>query len=100
MPRPSRLSILMYCSWTRKLLSSEVICFKRLSLTVLVAARDDSFLSSLFYKLSKLLDRFSLRSQKIPINVPRSFCGISTKVISFSCFKHSFILCFFKLFTC
>ena len=55
MPTISRHSLLLYCSWACRLLSSVVIQFRKLSITVLVSTRDDSTRSSLLDKLPTML---------------------------------------------
>ena len=86
-PTISRHSLLIYCSWAHRLLSSIVILFRILSFTVLVTTRDYSTKSSLLDKLSTVLDKVSKHLQNFSINLPLSFCRFNTNAIRFSFFK-------------
>ena len=87
MPTVSRHSLLLYSFWVCILLSSDMIRFKRLSFTVLVAMRDNSNWSSVLDKISTVLDKVSKRLQNFSISFSRSFCKCRTKTIRFSFFK-------------
>ena len=86
-PTRSKHSVLLYCSWVWRPLSSEVTRFNNSLSTVLVTTRDDPTWVNLLERLSTVGISWPGRWSNIWINLSRSLYKLRTKLVRFPCFK-------------